>query len=135
MAPPNAKQAVEPRTFLTKLSVWFTQMAATYLCLNHTYNDELSASMSARLSFPGFWVTSGTRGSICRTMLTWSFLSFHIRSRICLLVNEVLAHVVPSAWKASFLGLLLHGTRMVKTSLNCILSSQETRCWYLLVDT
>lgn len=65
--------------------------------------QHLSASISEFLNFPGFWVTSESRESICRTILAWLFILFNIKSRFYPSVMRFQHMMVPSAWKASWL--------------------------------
>ena len=59
--------------------------------------QHLSASISEFLNFPGFWVTSEIRESICRTILAWLFILLNIKSRFYPSVMRFQHMMVPSA--------------------------------------
>lgn len=69
--------------------------------------QHLSASISEFLNFSGFWVTSESRESICRTILAWLFILFNIKSRFypC---YEVSAHEGPLCLKSLLTSLIFH---------------------------
>ena len=105
MDPHHAKWAVEPRMVLTTLFGGIHPNGSNnsmFLFKSHV-QQHLSASISEFLDFPGFWVTSESRESICRTILAWLFILFNIKSRFYPSVMRFQHMMVPSAWKASWL--------------------------------
>lgn len=70
--------------------------------------QHLSASISEFLNFPGFWVTSESRESICRTILAWLFILFNIKSRFLSICYEVSAHDGPLCLKSLLTPLIFH---------------------------
>ena len=92
--------------------------------------QHLSASISEFFNFPGFWVTSETRESICRTILAWLFILFNIKSRFYSSVMRFQHMMVPSAWKASCTGL----TPIHLSHLRAKCHSWESLLWYFLLQ-